>query len=246
VDCLFLFVNPKPTDEVIDAAIRTGVHSHISLDVRSRRIKSKINRYKKIFYAIFRDLWQTGKPIFWIDVGCGYGEVIEAVQQLATEDSRIIGLEPMHAKAEKARQRGLKVIEDYLRPGIQKADVISVVDIFSHIPDFHYFLKNVKDSLCPNGLLFIETGNLADLNRREDFPHELGVPDHLVFAGEKHLTGYLKNAGFEVEQLKEKRIDGIIQLLKTIIKIVLGRPNTLFFPYSSKYRQLLIRARLVN
>jgi 2-polyprenyl-3-methyl-5-hydroxy-6-metoxy-1,4-benzoquinol methylase len=246
VDCLLLFVNPRPTNEHIDTAVRTGTHSYLNLDVRSRRIARKIKRYKKIINDMFRDLWRTGKPISWIDVGCGYGEIIEAVQQLATSGSRIVGLEPMHDKAQKARQRGLNVIEGYLQPEIERAQVISIIDIFSHIPNFHMFLTDVKTALTPSGLLFIETGNLADLERREDFAHELGVPDHLVFAGEKHLTGYLKRAGFEVEQIKKRRVDGITALFKTVMKIALGRSTSLFIPYTSSYRQLLIRARLVN
>ena len=48
----------------------------------------------------------------------------------------------------------------------------------------------------------METGNLADLDRREDFPGELGLPDHLTFAGEAHLLGFLERAGFELVRIE--------------------------------------------
>lgn len=90
----------------------------------------------------------------------------------------------------------------------------------------------------------METGNLADLHCREEFPGELGVPDHLVFAGESHLHGFLREAGFEIIRLERVRIDGVVHVAKSVVKKLLGRPEHLRFPYTSGYRQLLVRARL--
>ena len=181
-----------PSEKVIEA-VQTGHHKDIGLNVRSRRISKKIGIYKRVFGRLFADVFHSGKPITWVDVGCGYGEVIESVTPLLSPGSRVLGYEPMPAKAEKAQALGLDVIQGYLRLGSIRADIVSAVDIFSHIPDFHSFLVVVADNLSKHGLLYLETGNLADLKRRDDFPGELGVPDHLVFAGEKQLetTGLL-------------------------------------------------------
>ncbi len=35
-----------------------------------------------------------------------------------------------------------------------------------------------------------------------EVPTELDLPDHLVFAGEKHLTGYLNDAGFSIVAIR--------------------------------------------
>lgn len=245
-DCGLLFLSPKPSQEVVDEAVRSGLHKTLGLNVlnvRSRRIPRKITRYSKIFRSLFSDLWSLGQPITWVDVGCGYGEVLESVIRLAPKGSFICGYEPMKAKAEKAASLGLNVTNDYLAPHSIEADVISVVDIYSHIPDFHAFLDVAAANLKRNGLLYLETGNLADLNVRADFPGELGVPDHLVFAGEKHILGYLDHAGFDIERIEYVRIDGFFELCKNVVKRLLGRPFLLSLPYSSKYRQILIRAR---
>ena len=98
--------------------------------------------------------------------------------------------------------------------------------------------------LEPGGELFLETGNLADVEHRYQFPGELGLPDHLVFAGETHLVGYLREAGFNVVAMRRERRDGCVNCLKQVAKKTLGRPSQVAIPYSSKYRQLLIRARL--
>ena len=183
-------------------------------------------------------------PVSWLDVGAGYGEILEAITSLACPGSKIVGLEPMKPKAEHAKARGLNIIEDYLRPDRDRVDFVSTVDVFSHIPQFDRFLDDVKSVLNKGGEIFVETGNLADVAARKDFPGELGLPDHLVFAGEAHIRGFLERAGFEIVGLERVRIDGITNLAKNAAKKILGRPVRVTLPYTSAYRQLLVRARL--
>lgn len=244
--CGLLFCNPRPVAALIDTAVRTGAHGPEAdgLVVSARRVSAKVARYRRVFAEMFDDLWSGHRPVSWLDVGAGYGEILEAVTSLAPPGSTIRGLEPMHPKAVKARERGLTVAEDYLRPGQPRAQVISVVDVFSHVPDFGAFLGDVRAVLEPCGELFIETGNLADLRTREEFPGELGLPDHLVFAGEKHVVGFLDRAGFDVVRLRRWRIDGIVNLAKNVAKKLLGRPAAFRIPYTSAYRQIQVRARL--
>ncbi len=245
-DCALIYVNPRPSLNLIDSAVRTGSHGEDAggLNVVSRRIDRRVRRYRQVFSELFDDVWRRGKPLSWLDVGAGYGEVLEAVTGLAPPGSRIEGLEPMRPKAEQARQRGLTITEDYLRPTHERVDILSVVDVFSHIPAFAAFLADVKSVLSPGGEIFVETGNLADLGRREEFPGELGLPDHLVFAGQTQLCGFLQNAGFDIVRLERQRIDDATNLAKNLVKKVLGRPVRLGLPYTSRYRQLLVRARL--
>lgn len=244
--CDFLYVNPAPSPLSISEAVRTGVHTSAAghLDVRSRRVASKVAHYQRLFLELFPDLWARSKPIHWLDVGAGYGEVLEAVNRLAPPGSIVEGLEPMEPKATAARARGLTVIQDYLRREHGPVDVISSIDVFSHLPDYRSFLADVVAVLNPRGEMVIVTGNLADLNERKEFPGQLGLPDHLIFGGQKHLVGYLTEVGFEIVQIRATRIDGIVNFAKLIVKRLIGRPVVLRIPYTSAYRQLTIRARL--
>jgi SAM-dependent methyltransferase len=244
--CGLLYVNPRPKLSDIDSAVRTGEHSLKTgmLNVRSRRIPKKVGHYKRVFADVFSDIWKSGRPILWVDVGSGYGETLEAVAALASPGSTLVGVEPMKHKAEVARKAGLTIVNSYLEPGQFKADIISTVDIFSHVPEFHSLLKVVASNLAPGGEVFIESGNLADLKSRSEFPGELGLPDHLVFAGEEQLTRYLNDAGFAVVDIKRERIDGIENFVKNLVKRVIGRPSALGVPYTSRYRQIRFRARL--
>lgn len=244
--CALIYCNPRLPLSSISSAVRTGLHGEVAdgLNVRARRVGRKVRYYRRALGVLFADVWACGRPISWLDIGAGYGEVIEAVTALAPAGSHVEGLEPMRAKAVAARARGLAVVEDYLRPDHPKVDVVSAIDVFSHIPDFSSFLADVRGVLAPGGHVFLETGNLADLDRRTEFPGELGLPDHLVFAGEPHLRGYLDRAGFDVLRVERRRIDGIVNLVKNVVKVLIGRPAALRLPYASKYRQLMIRARL--
>jgi SAM-dependent methyltransferase len=244
--CALIYCNPRPSRAKIDCAVRTGVHGVEArrLNVRARRVRAKVRYYRRTFGTLFDDVWNRGRPLSWLDVGAGYGEVLEAVTALAPAGSQVEGVEPMKPKADVAREIGFTITEDYLRPEHPKVDIISVVDVFSHIPSFSRFLADVCTVLKPGGELFVETGNLADLDQRGEFPGELGLPDHLVFAGEKQLLGYLRQAGFDVVRIERRRIDGVVNLAKNVVKALIGRPAVVRLPYTSEYRQLLVRARL--
>lgn len=244
--CALIYCNPRPPLDAIDSAVRTGAHGDEAqgLVVVARRVGSKVARYRRVLAALYEDVWRLNQPITWLDVGAGYGEVVEAVMALAPAGSRISGLEPMQPKAEHARHRGLEVTQDYLRPGMPQVQFVSLVDVFSHVPDFGAFLHDLRQALKPGGELFLETGNLADVRSRAEFPGELGLPDHLVFAGESHLRGYLDRAGFDIIAVRRLRIDTVLNLAKNLVKKLMGRPSALGIPYTSRYRQLQIRARL--
>ena len=245
-DCRILYCNPRPSAAAVDSAVRTGAHGAEAggLVVVSHHEPRKVRFYRDMLVGMFDDVWRRGQPISWIDVGAGYGEFVEAVSALAPAGSHVSGFEPMLPKARSAMARGLNVTNDYLRTDGPKVDFVSTIDVFSHIPDFSAFLGEIRGALRPGGEVFIETGNLADVEERRDFPGELGLPDHLVFAGESHLRGYLERAGFEIVRIRTRRIDDFVNLAKNAVKLLIGRPGGLGIPYRSKYRQLQIRARL--
>lgn len=244
-DCRLLYVNPRPPLNSIDEGVRLGEHriQGKRINVRSRRVPRKIAAYKRLFRRMFRDRICAREPVVWVDYGAGYGEIIEAVAAVMPKGSRAVGLEPMSHKAETARSLGLEIVEAYPQPGQFAADVISMINVFSHVPDFREFLNTALTNLKPSGELFIETGNLADLDHHSQFPGILDLPDHLVFSGESQMSSFLRDAGFEIVSIERHRVDNMVSFAKGLVKKVLGRPVILRPPYCSPYRQLRIRAR---
>ncbi|BFP41096.1 hypothetical protein FGF1_19410 [Flavobacteriaceae bacterium GF1] len=246
LNCGFVYVNPRPVEFLINDAVKTGVHSDVDHNrtAIARRVKSNIPLYEKTIGEMYSDVWSEHKKISWLDIGAGYGEFIEAISRLATSDSKILGIEPMKPKVENALKRGLNIKECYLKDINEQFDYISLVNVFSHIPEFDVFLIELKKILAPGGEFFMETGNIGDLSSYKEVPSELDLPDHLVFAGEENIFTFLNNAGFEIVAIKRRRKDGFINFAKSIIKKMMGRQITLALPYTSKYRSLLIRAKL--
>lgn len=236
-----------PGDGTIEKAVRTGVQVVQSrhVDVRSRRSERKVSYYTKVVNELFGAELRSARQPVWLDVGCGYGEALEAVVRVSRGTARAIGVEPMTHKAVAASARGLTVDNFFLEPERYRADFVSMIDIFSHIPDFRSILATVRSNLNVDAYLFLETGNLADIPRREDFPNELGLPDHLTFAGERQIAALLVEAGFQVLTIRRERIDGIENMIKNIVKRSMGRQSKISVPYLSRYRQLQFKAKLI-
>lgn len=245
--CRLLYVNPRPSSETIDTAVALGNHRLIGgqiLATRARRKSGKVREAADVLREMYADVLASGRPISWLDVGAGYGEFVNTLMCVLPAHSRIDGIEPMHHKVEAAIDAGLPVREGYLESVMDKYDVISIIDVFSHIPDFASFLTKTRGVLQPGGELLVKTGNGADIGRRENFPGPLNLPDHLVFGGVPQLTRFLHDAGFDVVAIRSERVDGVIASLKNVVKRLLGKPVFLSFPYSSPARTMWIRARL--
>lgn len=246
-DCGFVYVNPRPVNGLIAEAVETGVHTTLGgHNVVGRRHPSKVSQFKKLLSQSHADVWKAGRPISWLDVGAGFGEVVEAVRALAPAGSRVAGLEPMEPKAQAARAIGLEIINGYLPDVTEKFEFASLINVFSHIPDFRSFLAELKSKLTEGGEFWLITGNAGELERASEVPSNLDLPDHLVFAGRRHLIGLLEEAGFEIKSVKERRTDTPAQWAKNVVKKVIGRPTNVVTPYTSPYRDLTIRAKLAT
>lgn len=269
--CALLYVYPRPSKEHIDQAVLLGLHSDAKIDGVSDQLPSKLTQLKSIFRrifgervldvvgsreprkvtqyqhlvgTIFEDVVRTKNPVTWLDVGAGFGEVVEAAKTVLPAGSMIEGLEPMVKKAEAAQARGIAMHIGYLDVIHQRYDIVSLIDVFSHIPDFKAFLGEVKAVLNPKGELFLKTGNGADIGPRSNFPGTLSLPDHLVFGGEAHVVRFLEESGFTIVSIRRERLDGIRYSIRNFVKWLVRFPVPLALPYTSPARVLFIRARL--
>lgn len=242
--CGLLYLNPRPSQAARDEATQRGAHAAAGdLDISERHVPAKSGLYRKIIAAVFSDVWEAGKPVSWLDIGAGYGEVMDAVRSIAPAGSRIVGVEPMASKAAAAQRRGLDVLNSYVDGNTPRVGYASLINVFSHVYDFDLLLRDIHGALLPGGELLIETGDMTLVKNRSDVPSELGSPDHVVFAGEAHVRGYLERNGFDVVSVTRARVDDLMFTLKNVAKRLLGRTVVLGLPYQSPYRTMYVRAK---
>lgn len=244
-ECNFVYVCPRPAPELVSAAVETGIHLDLGgHNVITKRHHSKVALLRKSLEWSHSDIWSRSTPLTWMDMGSGFGETIEAIISLAPAGSRVVGAEPMKPKADDAIARGVETYNCYPQDVPETFDFVSLVQVFSHIPDFRSFLASVKPRLNPGAEIYIVTGNAAEIKDARHVPGELDLPDHLVFAGRKHLHGFLEEAGFEILFTKEQRMDTWIWFVKNCIKVAIGRQAQVVIPGTTAFRDLHIRARL--
>ena len=244
--CGLLFVNPRPRAESIDQGVQLGVHTveSTALHVVGARSAWKIPMFKKVLSDMFPEFSQGDRPVRWLDVGAGFGELLESLKDVVPAGSVCEGIEPMIPKAEDCRRRGLAVRTSYLADVKERYDIVSIIDVFSHVPDFAAFLAEIKGVLHSRGEVFIKTGNGADIGPRGVLPDPLTLPDHLVFGGREHLRRVLDEAGFDMVSMSAHRMDGFRHTVRNVVKKLVGKPVCLGLPYTSPARVLYIRARL--
>jgi SAM-dependent methyltransferase len=245
-NCGLVYVSPRPARASIDEAARTGEHATDmgALTTTGRYWRSRVRARERVIKAMFADRLDH-EHLRWLDVGAGFGELVEAVTR-AFPTPDVVGLEPNRAKRSAALKRGVSLEDRQLADfGSRRFDVVSLLNVWSHLPDPAEFLREVRPLLADSGRLFVETGNGAELPTADAYPDALLLPDHLSFAGERHVVGILERTGFRVEAVKRRRADTPAFALIRLARLMLGKPSRVVIPYRSTFRMIYVRARVV-
>jgi cyclopropane fatty-acyl-phospholipid synthase-like methyltransferase len=185
----------------------------------------------------------------WLDVGCGHGEFMTAVKKYSREQFSIKGTEPNVKKQESARKRGLDVGYFDLESHQEKYDIISMLNVYSHLPDPPAFLNQLRRLLNNGGEILLETGDSAGLSA-EDHHRPFYLPDHLSFASESIIVGILERLDFEVLKISKFPLckPDLENILREVAKAFLPKYETRLHYYFNwkKYSQIdmFVRARL--
>ena len=199
--CGLLFVENQPDEFEISKMHEHGENlGDKKLNVTGTYHPSYIPRYLKILDDLFKGDLENKNS--WLDVGCGHGEFISAIQKYFHQDLAVKGIEPNERKRESARKRGLNVTYFNIETHEEKYDVISLLNVYSHLPDPPGFLNTLKSLLNPGGELIIQTGDTADLAAK-DHLRPYNLPNHLSFASESIVKGILERLDFKILTIKK-------------------------------------------
>ncbi len=251
MSCGLLYVNPRPAEEDIEAAHKLGVHhGEDTLNMTGQFNQAKLPRYLAILEDFFGNDVADGQdaPRKWLDIGCGHGEFVMALQKFGGNNIEARGLEPNVLKQESARAKKLDVSYFDLLQHSERYDAISLLNVYSHLPDPPVAIAGWTRLLRPGGEMFLETGDTAGLPPSQH-PRPLLLPDHLSFASEKIVVRILEDCGFEIVSIKKYpfadqfRLSMMKELLKGFWPGKTSKFRYMIRP--NKYRiDMYIRARL--
>ena len=246
--CGLLYVEERPGDNEISQAHKQGKHAgHSEFDVTGMFNPGKISQYIKVLEEFFKGDLASKKK--WLDIGCGHGEFMMALHKYSSGKITVIGTEPNVKKQESARKRGLDVSYFDIETHEEKYDVISMLNVYSHLPDPPLFLKSLKKLLNPGGELVLETGDTAGFSAK-DHPRPYYLPDHLSFASESILIGILKRLDFSTIKIVKypfMRFD-LNSFSRELVKVILPhyKSRIRYYLKGKMYSQvdMFIRARI--
>lgn len=197
--CSLVYVTPRPSRASISRAAQCGLHEgQTTTDETGARDAGKVKRYRERLRALYGQAGLTEKRgARWLDIGCGFGEFLEALALESQGRLVTFGSEPNERKASSARSRGLDVsFRDFANEKVEY-EFVSLLNVFSHLPHPPELLQALRLRMCAGGELVLQTGNWAELERAA-IPDRLHLPDHLSFGSEELIRRVLEASGFSV------------------------------------------------
>ena len=148
--CGLLYVWPLPSNAERDEAVRLGVHrGEQDIRVTGSFSKRRVEPYLKILGDLYGEELQ-GRRLSWLDIGCGHGEFMVALRKFNPR-TQIRGLEPNVYKQKAAQKRNLDVSFFDIGSHRQRYDMLSLLNVYSHLPDPPSFLVRCRELLAPEG-----------------------------------------------------------------------------------------------
>jgi SAM-dependent methyltransferase len=229
-DCGTVYLNPRPKLDSISESSKSGMHRVVDgVQKRTGRFQTaKIRDFKqRLGEALPADEAEGLKS--WLDVGCGFGELLLAVRSMLPDCTLTCGVEPNERKRAVACGNGLDVHGSMQGITGSGFDAISMINVFSHLPDPRAEFDRIAGILNPGGLFLVATGNGPDIPV-DLVPRPLGFPDHLVFFEIRHMERLLEECGFTVIGSNKYQsffhVNETLRVLKNIVKSMLGQPKT--------------------
>lgn len=194
--CELLFINPYPTD--IDkryATVAEGESDEIEILGAAKHYSAEVKYYKKYFPLIDQECKGAESVL---DVGCGTGHLLE----LLGKYPHLVraGIELNSARARLAKEHsGSEIyqvpIEDFSSE--IKFDVITMINVLSHICSFDRLFTSISSLLSEKGKLILKVGEFRKDVRKGDV-FDWGIPDHVHFVGLNTLDFICRKYGFTI------------------------------------------------
>lgn len=193
--CELFFVHPYPQSGAQHQRVATGEYPEIELLDCARRHEGERLYYDRHFAPIARECEGASSLL---DVGCGTGLLLERFAGNPRLHRAGLELNPEAAQLARRVSR-CEVFEVPLEQfrADRPYDVITMINVLSHIPSFDGMFRSVRAALAPGGKLILRTSEMARNVSRWNQVH-WGIPDDLHFLGLGTLDYLCARYGFAV------------------------------------------------
>lgn len=208
-DCGFKLTNPKPKQEDLPQYYdSTEYISHSNADkglvnkiyqiVRKFALKSKVKLIDR-----YIDSGQV------LDIGCGTGEFLNAMQQSKYE---VTGIEPNEDARKQARRNyGLKVIDENQIKELRKThfNVITLWHVLEHVYNLEERISQLQELIATEGILIVAVPNPSSFDAKHygKFWAAYDCPRHLYHFNQITIRKLFGKYGFEVIKQKPMYFD---------------------------------------
>jgi SAM-dependent methyltransferase len=182
--CELFFIDPYPAQGLQHQRVSSRQRPEIEILDCARRYRGERLYYDRHFDLI-ADECAHAQSI--LDVGCGTGNLLERLGTVSRMYRAGIELNP-EAAAFARRVAQCEVSETSLEAfrSSRTFDVITMVNVFSHVPSFDGMFASVRAALRPGGKLILRTSEMTpNISRWNQF--HWGIPDDLHFLGLRTL-----------------------------------------------------------
>ncbi|MGH9757711.1 MAG: class I SAM-dependent methyltransferase, partial [Candidatus Acidiferrales bacterium] len=135
-----------------------------------------------------------------LDVGCGTGHLLERFA--AKPDLSRMGIELNPQAAAFARRvSGCEILEIPIEQyrGARPFDVITLINVLSHIPSFDGLFRSLRAAVAPGGKVILRSSEMSRRVSRWNQVH-WGIPDDLHFLGLRTLDTLCEKYGFTIRR----------------------------------------------
>lgn len=193
--CDLFFVHPRPP--VLEQQRRVSSEECPGIEILdcARRYEGECLYYDRHFDLIAKEIADATSIL---DVGCGTGNLLERFA--SRPNCHRIGIELNPSAARVARTTAkCEILEQPFETfrADRKFDVITMINVFSHLSSFDAMFRSLHAALAPNGRVILRTTEMSHRVSRWNQVH-WGVPDDLHFLGLNTLNYLCAKYGFAI------------------------------------------------
>jgi len=212
-NCETLFVNPRPTFEMLVSFYEKSFclkywNDYIypaSEEVRRKNIFAP----RALRVVDLCKKYNLKKNVI-VDVGAGYGTFLEEINKIGYFESSL-AIEPSQSLFNTCIKKGIDAINEPVENvDLKNANVVTSFELIEHLFDPSKFLIACHRLLTDGGLLIVTTPNIKgfDLFLLGEKSKNVTAPNHINYFNIKSLSILLEKVGFEiVENLTPGQID---------------------------------------